>query len=304
MFLLDYDKTGLDEDTAMITKIILKEELNSEELRKLEILFRETDRGILDSFLILTDSPELARICRRLDMAVAAVLSGDQRSAAAGNAEACDAGDFSRIPDTCGMWDFSGIPYAVTDTDDLDGRYLERIWQRYRGIPWEICETDRCIVRETVPEDVDSFYGIYSDKSITAYMEDLFEDRDEEKQYIGDYIEKVYGFYGFGMWTVCLKETGEVIGRAGLSMREGFEEPELGYVIGRKWQRQGIATEVCRAILIYGRDELGFERVRALMHPENAASKRLCHKLGFRYAKEIELAGIRYDSYEIVPGRR
>lgn len=293
----------------MITKIILKEELNTEELRKLEILFRETPRDILDDFLILTDSPELARICRRFHMAVAAVLSGGRRSAAAGDADpwgegdfsgthdACGAGDFSGIHDTCGEGDFSGIPYAVTDIDDLDERYLERIWRRYRGLPWDICETERCLVRETVPEDVDSFYRIYSDESITAYMEDLFEDEEKEKQYIRDYIEKVYGFYGFGMWTVCLKETGEVIGRAGLSMREGFEEPELGYVIGKKWQRQGIAAEVCRKILAYGRDELGFERVRALMHPGNTASKRLCCKLGFRYEEEITLDKTVYNLY-------
>lgn len=295
----------------MITKIILKEELNTEELRKLEILFRETPRDILDDFLILTDSPELARICRRFHMAVAAVLSGGRRNAVAGDADArgegdfsgahdaCGAGDFSGIHDTCGEGDFSGIPYAVTDIDDLDERYLERVWQRYRGLPWDICETERCLVRETVPEDVDSFYRIYSDESITAYMEDLFEDKEKEKQYIRDYIEKVYGFYGFGMWTVCLKETGEVIGRAGLSVREGFEEPELGYVIGKKWQRQGIAAEVCREILAYGRDELGFERVRALMHPGNMASKRLCCKLGFLYGKEIVLDSEVYHSYYI-----
>lgn len=271
----------------MITKIILEKELNAEELQKLEILFRETPGDILNDFLILTDSPELARICRKLNMAVAAVLSGNRGPAAAGNA------------DTCGTGDFSGIPYAVMDTDDLDERYLERIWQRYRGIPWEICRTKRCLVRETTPADVESFYRIYRDKSITAYMENLFAEPEKELQYIKDYIEKVYGFYGFGMWTVCLKETGEVIGRAGLSLREGFEDPELGYVIGKIWQRQGIATEVCREILAYGRGELGFERVRVLIHPQNAASKRLCRKLGFRYAGEIEADGEIYDNYII-----
>lgn len=270
---------------GMITKIILEEELNTEELQKLEILFRETPRDILNDFLILTDSPELARICRKLNMAVAAVLSGNRGPDAAWNA------------DTCGAGDFSGIPYAVTDTEDLDERYLERIWQRYRGIPWEICRTKRCLVRETTPADVESFYRIYRDKSITAYMEDLFAEPEKERQYIKDYIEKVYGFYGFGMWTVCRKETGEVIGRAGFSLREGSEEPELGYVIGKAWQRQGIAAEVCRAILEYGRDELGFESVRALVRPENAASKELCRKLGFEYAGETEADGVVYGSY-------
>lgn len=259
----------------MITRIILEKELNGEELRKLEILFKETERHILDRFLILTDSPEVAGICRELDVAVAAVLSD-------------------------GAKDFPGISYAVTDAENLGESYLERIWQRCRGIPWKICETKRCLVRESIPEDVESFYRIYRDKCITAYMEDLFPDKDAERAYIREYIEKIYGFYGFGMWTVCLRETGEVIGRAGLSMREGFEEPELGYVIGKNWQRQGIATEVCRAVLAYARNELGLERVRALMHPENEASKRLCCKLGFSFAGEVKAEGEIYSGYAIL----
>lgn len=259
-------------DDGMLIKIILEKELNTEELQKLEILFKETGRDILDSFLILTDSPELASICRKLDMAVAAVLSGTGK-------------------------DFPGILYAVTDVENLDENYLKRIWQRYRKIPWKICETERCLVRESIPEDVESFYRIYRDKSITAYMEDLFQDKEAETEYIKEYIEKVYGFYGFGMWSVCLRDTGEVIGRAGLSMREGFEEPELGYVIEKKWQKQGIATEVCLAILAYGREELGFERVRALMHSENTPSERLCCKLGFSYAGEVEVEGAVYSEF-------
>lgn len=317
----------------MITKIILREELNKEELWNLELLFRETDKAILDEFLILTDSPELAGICRKFDIAVAAVLTGNREAAAgagedtdvcggekavgferaereaAGTVCACAAEGSGRAEDldresagnaACQCdGDFQGISYAVTDIEDLDDNYLERIWQRYRGIPWKICETERCLVRESVPEDVDSFYEIYRDREITEYMEDLYEDREKERQYIRDYIEKVYAFYGFGMWTVCLKETGEVIGRAGLSMREGFEEPELGYVIGKTWQRQGIAAEVCLEILNYAGNELGLEQIRALMHPENTASQRLCHRLGFYYEREIEVDGIFYRSYRI-----
>ena len=295
----------------MITKIILREELNKEELWNLELLFRETDKAILDEFLILTDSPELAGICRKFDIAVAAVLTGNREAAARAGEDAdacadegagsCEDPEGESVGNTawqCGGG-FQGISYAVTDIEDLDENYLERIWQRYRGIPWRICETVRCLVRESVLEDVDSFYQIYRDKEITEYMEDLYKDREKERQYIRDYIEKVYAFYGFGMWTVCLKETGEVIGRAGLSMREGFEEPELGYVSGKTWQRQGIAEEVCREILNYAGSELGLEQIRALMHPENAASERLCHRLGFCYEREIEVDGIFYRSYRI-----
>lgn len=259
----------------MIVKIILEEELNTEELKKLEILFKETERTILDTFLIVTDSPELARICRKLDMAVAAVLTEKEKN-------------------------FSEIPYAVTDIDNLDEFYLRRVWQRYRGIPWEICETERCLVRETTIEDVDAFYRIYQDESITAFMENLYPNREDEIRYTRDYIKEVYGFYGFGMWSVCYRETGEVIGRAGLSMRAGFETPELGYVIAAEYQKKGIATEVCRAILNYGKQNLNLDWIRAIMHPQNQASARLCQKLGFHYGGKLTLDGIVYDAYAIL----
>ena len=60
-----------------------------------------------------------------------------------------------------------------------------------------------------------------------------FADKDKETQYIQDYIKNVYEFYGFGMWTVVEKASGQVIGRAGVSYREGFSLPELGFMIGK-----------------------------------------------------------------------
>ncbi|MBP5197570.1 MAG: GNAT family N-acetyltransferase [Lachnospiraceae bacterium] len=164
----------------------------------------------------------------------------------------------------------------------FDRRYFSRIHDRLLGRPWFICETDRCIIRETTEEDVDSFYEIYKDPEITEFTEGLFTDRDQEISYTKDYREKVYSFYEYGIWTVLSKDSGEVIGRAGITNREGFEEPELGFVIGKKWQRQGIATEVCRRIIEYGRDELGFKTLQAFVIRENVASLRLLSKLGFK----------------------
>jgi RimJ/RimL family protein N-acetyltransferase len=125
-------------------------------------------------------------------------------------------------------------------------------------------------------------------------MENLYEDRDEEREYIRTYIDKVYGFYEFGVWTVIEKESGKIIGRAGLSCREGFEEPELGFIIGVPWQRQGYAYEVCSAILGYAKEELGFDRVQAFVEPKNTASVSLCEKLGFTDRQAIILEGKMY----------
>lgn len=185
--------------------------------------------------------------------------------------------------------DFSEFIYAVEEPEGLEEDYLRKVYKRLKSMPWDILETDRCMLRETTVEDVGDFYSIYSEPSITAYMEDLFADVEEEKQYIRDYIEKVYGYYEFGVWTVIEKETGAVIGRAGLSCREGFEEPELGFVIGVPWQGKGYAYEICKAILKYGVEELEFTKIQALVQPGNAASISLCEKLGMKSVGQVNV---------------
>lgn len=190
--------------------------------------------------------------------------------------------------------DFSEFPYAVESMEALEDGYAERIYRRLKKLPWTILETDRCVIRETTAEDVDSFYKIYSDPQITKYMEGLYPEIEQEKQYVREYIEKVYAFYEFGVWTVIEKASGEVIGRAGFSYRQGYDDPEIGYIIGVPWQRHGYAEEVCRAILEYGWRELGFERVQALVETENEPSLTLCDKLMFTAVEELEINGRGY----------
>lgn len=190
--------------------------------------------------------------------------------------------------------DFSEFPYAVEELSALDAEYAERVYRRLKGLPWTILETDRCVIRETTVEDVDYFYKIYSDPEITKYMESLYPEVAQEKQYVREYIEKIYAFYEFGVWTVLEKESGEVIGRAGFSYRQGYDDPEIGYIIGVPWQRHGYAEEVCRAILEYGWRELHFERVQALVETENGPSLILCDKLGFTAVEELEINGRSY----------
>ena len=110
-----------------------------------------------------------------------------------------------------------------------------------------------------------------------------------------DYTENMYYFYNYGVWTICDKITGQVIGRAGFSNREGYEDPELGFVIGVPWQRQGYATEVCKALLEYGKEELGFEQVQMLVMPENEVSLRLAGNLGFHRQDQVIWGGSLYE---------
>lgn len=177
--------------------------------------------------------------------------------------------------------DLSDFLYAVEEPEEVDDWYAERVCRRCLQLPWNIAETDRCLIRETTVEDVDSFFEIYSHPAITRYMEDLYPKKEQEREYVREYIKKVYAFYEFGVWTVLEKESSAVIGRAGFSFREGYSEPELGFIIGVPWQRKGYAEEVCRALLKYGKEILGFQTVQVLVEPQNTPSLQLCNKLGF-----------------------
>jgi len=197
---------------------------------------------------------------------------------------------------------FPFTTYAITSLDGLPLLYLRHVYERFYKIPWEILTTKRCRLREMTVDDVDELYKIYRDKEITRYMEDLFEDPDEEKAYVRQYIDSMYAFYGFGMWIIERLTDGKIIGRAGLNIRDGYEELELGYLIRTDEQHKGYAAEVCRAIMDYAVTELEAEALNAFIHPENLASIRLCQGLGFKRKEKADIDGETLDRYYLTFG--
>lgn len=167
-----------------------------------------------------------------------------------------------------------GTRYAVESLAELDIEYLERVRRRYNHIPWDIGETDRCLIRELSLSDLPALYELYDKPGMTDYVEPLY-DYETELEYQKAYIENMYGFYEYGMWLVFSKETGKLIGRAGL------EHDELGYMIAPELQNRGYATEVCRFIIDYARENTDFEELYCRIDERNTASVRLAKKLGF-----------------------
>ncbi len=191
-------------------------------------------------------------------------------------------------------------PVLLQGFEEIDYNYIERIWKRKQGIPWEILETERCYLRELELADLDDLYELYAGEGMTDYIEPLYS-RKEEEEYQRAYIQSMYGFYEYGMWLVKEKGTDLLIGRAGLEHRElnGESELELGYAIAVSYQRQGYALEVCRAILDYAWENLGYGQVNCLIEPENTASLGLVKKLGFIYKGRIEQENRCYERYVI-----
>ena len=167
-----------------------------------------------------------------------------------------------------------GTRYAVESLAELDIGYLERVRRRYNHIPWDIGETERCLIRELSLSDLPALYELYDKPGMTDYVEPLY-DYETELEYQKAYIENMYGFYEYGMWLVFSKETGELIGRAGL------EHNEMGYMIAPELWNRGYATEVCRFIIDYARENTDFEELYCRIDERNVASVRLAKKLGF-----------------------
>lgn len=195
---------------------------------------------------------------------------------------------------------FPSVLFGVLTLNEIEFLFLERVYQRYYNIPWNILETVRCGLREMTVKDLDELYEIYSEPSITAYMEDLYENRQEEEQYIKAYIQEHYRFYGYGMWIIFDKHTGCVIGRAGITNRDGFEEPELGYMISKQFQGKGYAYEVCNAILEYCKKELEIFVLNAFVDERNIESVHLLEKLGFVFKDNLLINEASLQRYQHV----
>ena len=187
---------------------------------------------------------------------------------------------------------YRGVDMIVEGFEEVDVDFLEKVYQRHHRIPWTILETDRCVIRELTLDDLDALFELYGDGEIDKYTDPLYP-YEEEKEFQRAYIENMYRYFGYGMWLMFSKETGALIGRAGLEHREYHEEIELelGYIIGTRYQGQGLATEICEAILNYAKENTGFERINTLIEDGNVPSEKLTKKLGFVHVEDFELDG-------------
>lgn len=175
--------------------------------------------------------------------------------------------------------------------------FLWRVWLRSHNLPWHVCETDRLALREMTEADLDFLYEMQADEEAARFLDAPDRDRDVQRQKLTAYRQQMYSFYGFGIWIVIEKENGQNVGRVGLQMRDGFEEPELGFAVLKKYRRRGYAEEACRAVLDYAKDELELKKVRAVVDGENAKSRRLCEKLGFTVDNLLETDGREWIFY-------
>lgn len=78
-------------------------------------------------------------------------------------------------------------------------------------------ETERLILREMQMEDYDALYAVLADRDIMCHYPYPF-DAARVRGWINRNRER-YEKDGFGLWAVCLKESGEMIGDCGLTLQ-------------------------------------------------------------------------------------
>ena len=113
-------------------------------------------------------------------------------------------------------------------------------------------ETERLVLRELTSLDFDALYAVLGDSDIMQHYPYTF-DETRVRRWIQKNQER-YHVFGFGLWAVVLKETGELIGDCGLTMQnvDGVILPEIGYHIAKAHQRRGYAREAARACRDWG----------------------------------------------------
>ena len=113
-------------------------------------------------------------------------------------------------------------------------------------------------------------------------------DKARVKNWIQRNIER-YRIFGFGLWAVCLKETGEIIGDCGLTMQliNGQIRPEIGYHIRSDKQRRGYAKEAAIAVRDWTFINTPFNIIYSYMKHTNEPSFKTAISYGCRQVDEF-----------------
>lgn len=121
----------------------------------------------------------------------------------------------------------------------------------------------------------------------------------EAKIYVEKFIDH-WNQYGFGVWAVLNKCTGEIRGHCGLRYVDPKEEEvEIMYLLDPKFLGRGYATEAAKASIQYATKSMEIKKLIARIKITNDKSKRVLETLGFQLAYDKDYQGKQLSHYEI-----
>ncbi|MFY9609694.1 MAG: GNAT family N-acetyltransferase [Blastocatellia bacterium] len=162
-------------------------------------------------------------------------------------------------------------------------------------------ETARLRMRPFEAGDVDELRRVFVDPGVRRF---LLDDQIVSREWVEEEIAASTARFekgSAGLFCVFLKEDKTLIGFCGF--RPFFEPPELQLLYGllpAYWSK-GLATEAARAMIEFGFEQLGFDRIVARADAPNAASLRVLEKAGMVFNRRETINGL--DTVFYVVGR-
>ncbi|MEO6590091.1 MAG: GNAT family N-acetyltransferase [Pyrinomonadaceae bacterium] len=153
-----------------------------------------------------------------------------------------------------------------------------------------ILETERLILREVVESDDEFIFDLVNQPSFIKYIGNRGIDTlEKSRQAIKDRYRSSYAEFGYGLYAVELKKTGEPIGFCGFVRRESLPEADIGFAFLPQFEKKGFAFESASAVMNYGQEKLKLSKVLAITTQNNESSIKLLNKLGFKFERLIKM---------------
>jgi len=157
--------------------------------------------------------------------------------------------------------------------------------------------TTRLVGRRVIPDDLPELVTHFADPRVAATLGGVKTAEATAawlKRELTQWINGRVGYYLFRD-----RGTRVMVGLCGLRRirLEGKNEIELGYsVVAERW-RQGLASEMGRALVAMGEGELAAEGIIAFTLPWNVGSRGTMERLGFTFEKVIRHSGLPHVLY-------
>jgi RimJ/RimL family protein N-acetyltransferase len=160
--------------------------------------------------------------------------------------------------------------------------------------------SERLVLRGWRHADIDAWAAICADAEVMRFLGHpgalSREDAWEEMAYLAGH----WVLRGYGQWALEERDTGELVGRAGLLEPEGWPGLELGWTVARPRWGRGYADEAARAAMGWAADRLGADHLISLIANDNRRSRRVAEKLGMEPEGRTTVRGADLRVYGIV----
>ena len=151
-----------------------------------------------------------------------------------------------------------------------------------------LLETERLWIHPVQIEDAPFVLELLNSAGWVKYIgERNVRTIEEAENYIRNRFLKHFEAFGFGVYSVKLRDNQESIGICTLLKKPYLDKPDIGYAFLEKFSGKGYAFEATKAVYDYAKSPLNIVEILAVTTLDNERSIKLLNKLGFHFDKNI-----------------